>query len=224
MFDVLNQRLRIRFSILYIRPLFNMDIVGTVAAGITFGALILKLSRSLYKSAKKIRYASREIMKLVKEMGIFADLYEDFYRVCVSDQRKKGRNTSSTRRLIDWIQDATDALRVLVRHVQALAGDSRHSMLETLTAHVKWFFSENEVKYLRSSLGVAQESMRGFSNITIIETINEEIEVIRAAIAQGDRQTIQALELDLGSTLKERLDELKQTRLVLPIERDDLRS
>jgi hypothetical protein len=103
MFDVLNQRLRIRFSILYIRPLFNMDIVGTVAAGITFGALILKLSRSLYKSAKKIRYASREIMKLVKEMGIFADLYEDFYRVCVSDQRKKGRNTSSTRRLIDWM-------------------------------------------------------------------------------------------------------------------------
>jgi hypothetical protein len=129
-----------------------MEAAGVAAAGIAFGALILKLSRWLYKSARKIRYARREIMKLVKEMGIFADLYEDFYRVCVSDQRKKGRKTSSTSRLIDWIEDATDAFRGLLNRVRALAGDSRYSMLETLTAHVKWFFSENEVKYLRLSV------------------------------------------------------------------------
>jgi hypothetical protein len=201
-----------------------MEVAGVVAASITFGALILKISQSLYESATKIKYARRELMKLVKEMGIFADLYEDFYRVCVSDQRKKGRNTSSTRRLIDWIQDATGALRVLVNRVQAIAGDPRYSMLETLTAHVKWFFGENEVKYLRSSLGVAQESMRGFSNLRVIETINEEIQMIRAVIAQGDRQAIQALELDLGVTLEERSAELKQTGLVMPIERHDLQS
>jgi hypothetical protein len=73
-----------------------MEVVGVAAAGITFGATILKISQWLHKSAKKIRHARRELMKLVKEMGIFADLYEDFYRVCVSDQRKKGRYTSQT--------------------------------------------------------------------------------------------------------------------------------
>jgi hypothetical protein len=195
-----------------------------VAAGITFGATILKLSQWLHKSAKKIRYARRELMKLVKEMGIFADLYEDFYRVCVSDQRKKGRNTSSTRHLIDWIQDATDAFRVLLKRVRALASDSRKSMLETLTAHVKWVFSENEVKYLRMSLSVARESIRGFSNVTLIEATNKEIEMIRAAIAQGNQQAIQALEGELGGTLEERLSELEQTRSVLSIERGDVGS
>jgi hypothetical protein len=197
-----------------------MEIVGVAAAGITFGALILKLSKSLYKSAKKIKYAHRELMKLVKEMEVFADLYEDFHRVCVSDQRKKGRDTSSTRRLIDWIQNAMGAFRVLLKRVRAIAGDSRYSMRETLTAHVKWLFSENEVKYLRSSLNVAQESMRGFSNITAIETINEEIQLIKAVIAEGTQQAIQALEDQLGVTLEKRLDELKQTRLVLPTNRD----
>jgi gamma-glutamyl:cysteine ligase YbdK (ATP-grasp superfamily) len=157
-------------------------------------------------------------------MGIFADLYEDFYRVCVSDQRKKGRNTSSTRRLIDWIQDATDAFSELLKRVRALAGDSRNSMLETLTSHVKWFFSENEVKCLRLSLSVAQESIRGFSNVTLIEMIDEEIQVIRAANAQGNQQAIQALEDHLGATLEERLGELEQKRSVLSIERGDVGS
>lgn len=201
-----------------------MEIAGVAAAGITFGATILKLSQWLHKSAKKIRHARRKLMKLVKEMGIFADLYEDFYRVCVSDQREKGRYTSSTRGLIDWIQDATDAFRELVKRVQALAGDSSYSLLEKLTAHVKWFFSENEVEYLRLSLSVAQESIKGFTNVTLIETINEEIQMIRALIAQGNQQAIQAFEDRLGATLGERLGELKQTRSVLPIERGDVRS
>jgi len=155
-------------------------------------------------------------MKLAKEVGIFADLHEDFYRVCVSDQRKKGHKTSSTRRLIQWIEDAREALRVLLDRVQALAGDSKYSMLETLTAHVKWFFNENDVKCLRSSLSVAQEGMRGFSNITVIKTIKEGIRTINAVTASRDRQAIQALEERLGATLEERVDELKQTRLVLP--------
>jgi hypothetical protein len=201
-----------------------MEIVGVVAAGITFGSTILKLSQWLYKSAKKIKYARRELLKLVKEMGVFADLYEDFYRVCISDQRKKARNTSSTTRLVDWIQEAIDAFNVLLNRVEVLAGDSRYSMLETLTAHVKWLFNENEVKYLRLSLSVARESMRGFSNVTFIETINEEIQMIRAVIAQGDRQHIQVLEDQLGATLEERLGELEQTRLVLSIKRDYFRS
>jgi hypothetical protein len=196
-----------------------MEVVGVVAAGIAFGSLILKLSKSLYKSAKKIRYAHRELMKLAKEMGIFADLYEDFYRVCVLDQRKKGRNTSSTRGLINWIHDAIDAFKVLLNRVRAIAGDSKYSMLETLTAHVKWFFSENEVRCLRSSLRVAQESMRGFSSITMIEAINEEIHLIRDVIAQKDPQVVQKLEDELGATLKEKLGELKQTRLVLSTEK-----
>jgi hypothetical protein len=61
--------------------------------------------------------------------------------------------------------------------------------------------------------------MRGFSNVTVIETINEEIQLIRAVLAQGDRQAIQALENQLGATLEVKLYELKEMRSVLSIER-----
>jgi hypothetical protein len=199
-----------------------MEIAGVAAAAITFGALILKLSKSLYKSAKKIKYARHDLMKLIKEMGIFADLYEDFYRTCVLEQRRKGRDTSSTGNLIDWIQDATDAFRELSKRVKALAGDLKYSKLETFTAYVWWFFGENEVKYLRSALSVGRENMRVFSNVTVIETINEEMQMIRDVIDQGDRQAIQALEGRFGVTLREHLGELNQMRLVLPIERDTI--
>ena len=43
-------------------------------------------------------------------------------------------------------------------------------------------------------LSVAQESIRGFANVTLIETINKEIQIIRAVITQGNQQDIQALE------------------------------
>lgn len=194
------------------------------AAAITFGTAIWKVSEKLNALAKEIKYARREIEKLVKEMSIFADLYEDFYRVCIPDQRKQGRKTSSTKRLLDWIEDAIDAFESLVGRVRALAGDSRYSMLETLTAHVRWYFSKNEVNYLRYSLNVAQENMRGFSNLTIIKKINEEIQIIKDAIAQGDQQLIQNLENRLGISLEERLAELEKTRSVLSAHRDEFGS
>ncbi|KAH4977482.1 hypothetical protein HBI65_237520 [Parastagonospora nodorum] len=53
--------------------------------------------------------------------------------------------------------------------------------------------------------------MRGFSNITAIDNIKEEIRMINAVIARGDRQAIQALEDHFGATLEETVDELKQT-------------
>ncbi|KAF2830568.1 hypothetical protein CC86DRAFT_463847 [Ophiobolus disseminans] len=188
-----------------------MEVFGGIAAGITLGAEILRLSRSLLKMAKRIRYARREILKLVKEMGVFADLYEDFYAVCISDQRRKVRPIASTRRLVDWTQEATHAFKKLLDQVRALADDSRYSMLETFTAHMKWFFSESDVKYLRSSLSVARESMRGFSNITFIATIDEEMDLLRATIAQGDRQRLQDMGVQLGMSVEDRLNELKQT-------------
>lgn len=138
-----------------------MEVVGTAAAVITFGAVILKASRQIHKAAKRIRYARREIAKLVKDMGIFADLYEDFYRICISGQRKKGRLAFSTDRLIQWIEDAIDAFKNLQKRVEALAGNSKYSMLETFTAHMEFFFGKNEVEYLRCALAVARENMRG---------------------------------------------------------------
>lgn len=188
-----------------------MEAAGVAAAGITF----LHLGHAIYKLARKIIFARRELMELVTEMGIFADLYEDFYKACISEQRKKGRSTSSTRPLIDWIEDAINSFRTLWKRMQAMAGDSRYSKLETLTARVKWLFSENEVKCLRYSLSVARETIRGFSNITVLESINEEIRLINDVIAQGDRRAIQALEDRCGTSLEEKLDELKQMRSVL---------
>lgn len=188
-------------------------------AVIAFGTVILKISKELRKAAKKVRTARREIMELVKEMGIFSDLYEDFYRVCVSDQRKKGRNTFPTQGLIDWIQDAIKAFKSLVYRVRALTGDSKYSMLETITAHVKWLRGGDEVEYLRCALSVARENMRGFTNLKLIEAINEEMQLIQDILTRRDQREIEDLEIKLGITLEERLEELKSTRLVPATER-----
>lgn len=191
-----------------------MEVVGVAAAAITFGALILKVSKKLGRAAKEIRYARREILKLVKEMRIFSHLYEDFHKVCISEPRRKGRINFSTSCLVSWIEEAIAALKNLLHRVRALAGDPRYSTLEIIAAHVKWFFSPNEVNFLRRSLTVARENMMGFSNLTYIEAINKEIQLIKNAIAQGDKHTIQELEYRFKATLGEKLEELKQTRLV----------
>ena len=191
-----------------------MEVFSGAAAAITLGVEVLHLSKWLFKTAKKIKYARREITKLAKEMAIFSD----FYRVCISGQKRGGYGSYSTRRLVAWAQNAKGSFEKLLKRVRVLAGDSEYSKLETLKAHMKWYFSENEVKCLRSSLSVARESMRGFSNITIIEKIDKEMDLLRAAIAKGDRR---AIEEQLGMTVEEKMEELKHMKSVSYIQRNE---
>lgn len=114
-----------------------MEVFGVVAAGVTLGAELLRLSRSLHKMIKGIRYARRDIAKLADEMGIFSGLYDDFLSVCVTGDQSKSRITSPIVRLISWTKDAKKSFQTLLDRVRALVHDSRHSWIETLAAHVK---------------------------------------------------------------------------------------
>jgi hypothetical protein len=184
------------------------EVFGAVAAGIAVSTTLIKLGRSLHKTINKIRYARGEIEKLVAELEIFSGLYSQFMNVCVLEPEAKYRDATPTRRLEAWTKEAIHAIRKLLKRVRGMAGES---MVGKVAAHVKWFFSEHEVKCLRLSLCVARESMNGFTTIRAIEKLDEQMAALRAAIVQGHRQT---LEKQLGITIEVRIKILEKMRLV----------
>jgi hypothetical protein len=76
-------------------------------------------------------------------------------------------------------------------------------------ARIKWYINEKEVKCTRASLSVARQSILALSNIRIIGKIDEEIQMLKEAILQGNRQII---EKKLGMSVEQRLQLLKQQR------------
>ncbi|KAH8730839.1 hypothetical protein GQ44DRAFT_756164 [Phaeosphaeriaceae sp. PMI808] len=183
-----------------------LAVVGAVAAGVSLGAEILRLSNLLRKMVRKIRYAPRDIMKLMTEMEVFSGIYEDFYTICISDRR--GRRLS-TKRLETWCKNVISSGKELVERVRVLAGCSQESKIKKVAAHLKWYLSGHEVKYLRSSLNLARESMTAFSNLQIIEKLREEIKILRAIVTPRERQVKEA---QLGMSVEKRLKVLKQMK------------
>ncbi|KAF2036559.1 hypothetical protein EK21DRAFT_40322, partial [Setomelanomma holmii] len=186
-----------------------MEVFGTVGAAIMLGPELLKLCRWLRRTFKAIKYAPRDLNKLVKEMEIFTGLYEDFYDMCTSDFKYRSRSARPVRLLVAWAQDAMRGLEKLHARVQALGGGLANSKLDKLIAYVRWHFSENEVKLLRSLLRVARESIIGFSNIRAIEKLDDQLEELRATIAQGIQQTN---EEQVGLDLEARFEILAQKK------------
>ncbi|KAF2798740.1 hypothetical protein K505DRAFT_295874 [Melanomma pulvis-pyrius CBS 109.77] len=135
----------------------GLAIFGGVAAGCTLSAEILRLSRSLRKAIKSIRYARREISKTVRALG--------------ADPKYE------------------------------------YSLVETFTAHVRWYFSKSSVACLRASLSVARECMNGFTNIRCIEKLDEQLRYLKRSVREGNRQ---ALEAKLRMTVEERVEILEQ--------------
>jgi hypothetical protein len=185
-----------------------MEVFSAVAAGIALSAQLMKLGRSLHKAIEKIKYTRPEIAKLAAELDIFSGLYDQFMNVCVFEPNAKYCNAAPTRRLVAWAQEARNAIRKLLDRVTGSPGDS---IVEKVAARVQWFFSEHEVKCLRLSLRVARESMIGFTNIGVIQKLDEQMAMLRAASANGTRQ---AIEQQLGISLKARIKMLKKWRLV----------
>jgi hypothetical protein len=186
-----------------------MEVFGAVAAGITLGAELLRLSRCLRKMINGFRYARSDVAKLAQEMEIFSGMYDQFMRVCVFESKGKYCNSAPTKRLVSWAEETIKAVVKLLSRVSALVGNAKDSVIETVAAHVKWYFSENEVKCLRLSLSVARESINGFTNIRVIEKLDEEMDMLRAARAQEMRPIVEA---QLETPLEIRLRMLKQMK------------
>jgi hypothetical protein len=183
-----------------------MEVFGVVAAGLTLSAELIRLGRSLHKAIKVVKYARSEIEKLTAELEIFSGLYDQFMSVCVFGAKAKYCNAAPTRRLVAWARDARDSIRKLLDRVRGLAGDS---IVDKVTARVQLYFSEHEVKCLRLALCVARESMNGFTNIRLIEKLDEEMAMLQAASAQGNRQTH---EQQLGMSIEVRNKLLKNMK------------
>ncbi|KAH7083377.1 hypothetical protein BKA63DRAFT_152011 [Paraphoma chrysanthemicola] len=187
----------------------ELGIFGAVSAGIVLCPELLRLSRSLRNTFETIRHAPRDVNKLAKEMEIFAGLYEDFLEVCPSDGKHGARSAAAIKLLTAWAEKAIIGISKLLAQVQAISGDQGNSKIERLKACLKWYFSDRDVKLLRSSLSVARESIIGFSNIRAIERLDDEVRLLEAAMARGSRQTT---EEHLGVSLEDKMMLLEQKR------------
>ncbi|CAO2655764.1 Nn.00g045670.m01.CDS01 [Neocucurbitaria sp. VM-36] len=183
-----------------------MEVFGVVAASVTLGAELLRISRSLKEMIKKIRYARREIEDLAKEMVMFSKLYEQFLDAYRTASKSETSFSSAAECLISWTMDAIHDFKILRNKVRALAGDPKYSVLDTIAAHVRWYFSETAVKYLRASLIVARESMIGITNIRAIQKLDEQLKELRTALTQEHRQ---AVELKFGMTVEQYIQDLE---------------
>jgi hypothetical protein len=186
----------------------GLAIFGGVAAVCTLSAELIRLSHSLRKMIKSINYASRDISKIAEEMIIFAEQFGGFLRVCSDSPASTTPSSFSPTSLISWTKRATHGLRKLLREVKALTSDVKYdySIVERVTAHLKWYFSKDSVKCFRASLRVARESMNGFTNVRLIEKLDEQLLFLKRAIREGNRK---ALEAELGMTVEERIEYLK---------------
>jgi hypothetical protein len=191
-----------------------MQAFHTVAAGVTLSAEVLRSSRSLRKLTKGTKHARIEIAGLSKEMDLFADLYDELFRVCIFDSSTTSFTQLPVKRLVVWTEETIDAFRNLLDRIQDLVDISRGSVVDVLAAHMKWRAIERKMECMRISLSIARQGIKGFINIRVFEKLEEEEEVLRNAIERGDRQS---LEERFGMTLEDRVRVVKHMRSVFAL-------
>jgi hypothetical protein len=185
------------------------EIFGAVAAGIALTTELSRLCRSLHKLVIQIRNAPRELSRLADEMRLFTDIYSEFYRACYCDTARKSNIRSPIRHLVAWTKDAIHGFNELLGKVGLLIDGSTSSVAQRCAARIKWYLNEKEVKCTRASLSVARQSISALSNIRFIGKINEEIQMLKEAIRQGNRQSI---EKGLGMSVEQRLQFLTRQK------------
>jgi hypothetical protein len=167
---------------------------NAVAAGVPLTAELVRLSSSIRKAIKKMRYARTEVENLADEIEIFTDLYFDLLNTCRIGPQTSKRATISIERLKIWVEGAIERFEELLCRVEALDESGEYSLLDTLTARarLRWQRSESAAKCLRASLGVARESIACFTNIRNIEHLCELLDVLETAVSEEQRRQIES--------------------------------
>ncbi|KAH4989842.1 hypothetical protein HBI76_063020 [Parastagonospora nodorum] len=186
-----------------------MQAFHPVAAGVTLSAEVLRSSRSLRKLTKGTKHARIKIVGLSKEMDLFADLYDELFRVCIFDSSTTTCTQSPVKRLVAWTEETIDAFRNLLDRIQDLVDISRDSVVDVLVARMKWRAIEREMECMRMSLSISRQGIKGFINIRVFEKLEEEEDMLRNTIERGDRQS---LEERFGMTLEDRVRTVKHMR------------
>jgi hypothetical protein len=192
-----------------------MEVFGAVAAGCALGGELLRLSRALRKMIRSVKYARREIVNLSDEIDMFAALYQSL-KTTYDRKRNNGASICTSfpmRKLTSWTESVKRSFEALVDKVEALSYDPEYaSMIQTAAAHVKWYFERNTVTCLRASLSVARESITGFLNVVEIESLDEQLKLLRKALHDGNRR---AVEQQLGMTIEEAIENTELARYVI---------
>lgn len=190
-----------------------MQAFDPIVAGVTLGAEVLRLNRSMRKLTKDTKHARIEISGLSKEMDLFADLYDELFRVCIFDSSTTGLTKPPVKRLVAWTEETIESCRNMLDRIQDLVDISRDSVVDVLAARMKWHAIEREMECMRISLSISREGIKGFTNTRAFEKLEEEEVMLRTAIERGYRQS---LEERFGMTLEDRVRTVRHMRCVLP--------
>ncbi|KAF2020884.1 hypothetical protein BU24DRAFT_456911 [Aaosphaeria arxii CBS 175.79] len=205
--------------------------IGAVAAIPQLVREFIKISRWLKKCAQRIKYAARDIEELARETRIFATVYDDFIRVVCSDKSKSFRG-KSFRKLKQWAKATLRGLSGLLDKVKDLQTDSDSRNLSmwdqavaTTKAHVRLFSKINFVKYMRSSMAAARQSMVCFLNVRRVEQCSELLRIFREKaqtemLSKEEEDFVQDIEASIMSLKTTEQDDLEEQKILINELRD----
>jgi hypothetical protein len=150
--------------------------------------------KKIQETVKSIKRAQPELLDLVNETKLFAGIYDAFIDVLDEESSNTEQSLKIKWDLIAWTKKAIEGLENLLSKVQAVGRNPEYfySFLEVMTAYVIWLKSKDTIKYLHASLSVARQSMVAFTNIRIIEKLNEELAHLKSALSPTERQRFES--------------------------------
>jgi hypothetical protein len=186
-----------------------MDPISLTIGVIGLPVAIISTVKILRKTVQSVENAQPELLNLVKETDLFAGVYDAFLDVLDEDFSSKEGATKIKRDLMSYTKKLMKGFENLRHQVQAIDRNPKYyySTIERITAHVIWMRSTSTIKYLRASLSVARQSIIAFTNIRLIEKLNEELAYLRSALLLTERHRI---ELKYGMTVERRIDVVRK--------------
>jgi hypothetical protein len=168
----------------------TIGVVALLGLPIALVATVEKIQETV----KSIKRAKPELLDLVNETKLFSGIYDAFIDVLDDAWSNTEQTLKIKRDLIAWTKKAIGGLENLLSKVQAIGRNPEYfySFFEVMTAYVIWLKSKDTLKYLRASLSVARQSMVAFTNIRIIEKLNEELAHLKSALPPTERQRLES--------------------------------
>ncbi|KAI4944104.1 hypothetical protein J4E91_008959 [Alternaria rosae] len=181
-----------------------MEVAGIAISVFGLSTALAATVRKIRKTVQDIRYARGDLHEVEKEVLLFARIYDDFLDACDEASSVTENASKIKTSLISWTQKTIKGFENLLAKVQAIARNPEYhySVSKVATAYYSWIRSKSTVKYLRASLSVARQSMIAFTNIRVIEKLNEELAYLRSTLSPTEREII---ELRLKMTVDERV-------------------
>lgn len=190
-----------------------MSGVEIILASIALLPPLAHYGNEIWKAVKDIKSSRQDIFELADETIAFSDLCGEYLRMCAEEPKAHARRSSrssSVRHLKTWISKLLDSLGEILYKVKALNHDRRRrlSIEARVIARIEWYFSKSAVQRLRAQMAVARETIKGSSNLLQIRKLNEELQMLKEALASPLRR--KQVEKSLGMTIEKKIKSINQ--------------